>query len=217
MTVVEAERRVDLAARVWWGWTAGLAVLALVVQTVLVIRDPGPGLSTGEGVERLVSFFTIQSNVLVAVSSLLLAGRPQRDGGADWRVLRFAALLGITVTGVVYWVALFGLQELTGWALFCDVAFHQVMPPLVLAGWLLFGPRPRVDWRVVGLTLLWPVAWLAYTLVHGEARDWYPYPFVDAAKEGYAQVAVNCVVVTALIVALAALYRWLDRRLSPTG
>ena len=194
-----------------------LAVFALVVQTVVVIGSPGAGLSAGEGVERLVSYFTVQSNLLVAVSSLLLAASPQRDGGTGWRVLRFAALLGITVTGIVYWSVLYGTQDLSGWNLFCDVAFHQVMPVIVLVGWLLFGPRPRVSWRVVGLTLLWPVAWLAYTLVHGEARDWYPYPFVDVARFGYARVTVNCVVVTALVVALASLYRWLDRRLPPTG
>jgi hypothetical protein len=63
--------------------------------------------------------------------------------------------------------------------------------------------------------LVYPVAWLSYTLVVGAASGWYPYPFVDVPEQGAAAVAVACVGVTALILAVSALV-WLgDRRMAP--
>jgi hypothetical protein len=61
--------------------------------------------------------------------------------------------------------------------------------------------------------LAWPVAWLGYTLVRGEASNWYPYPFVDAASEGYGRVLLNAVAVTAVFALVAALFAWGDRKL----
>lgn len=203
-----------LAARIWWGATAALILAALVVQTVVIVTNPPNGVALPERLLRLVSFFTIQSNVLVAVTGLMLARDPHRDG-AGWRVARLAGLVGATVTGIVYLTLLRGTQELRGWDVGTDIVFHYFCPAATVVGWALFGPRPRVSRRVVGLALLWPVGWLSYTLVHGAIRDWYPYPFIDVVQLGYARVAANAVGMTALMVAVASLYRWLDRRLPP--
>ncbi len=203
-----------LASRVWWGATAALIIAALAVQVVVTVTNPPNGVGVPERMLRLVSYFTIQSNILVAATGLTLARRPDRDGDW-WRVVRLAALVGSTVTGIVYLTVLRGTAVLHGWEVATDIVFHYVCPAVALLGWVLFGPRPRVGWRVVGLALLWPVGWLAYTLVHGAIRDWYPYPFIDVVGLGYARVAVNAVGVTVLMVAVAVAYRWLDRRLPP--
>jgi hypothetical protein len=62
--------------------------------------------------------------------------------------------------------------------------------------------------------LAWPIAWFAYTLVHGAVGGWYPYPFVDVGVLGYAVVARNCAVVTVLLLGVAGAYLWGDHRLS---
>ena len=54
------------------------------------------------------------------------------------------------------------------------------------------------------LDLAWPVARLAWTLVVGAATGWYPYPFLDVGAEGAGSVAVTCLGVTVLFLALAA-------------
>jgi CHASE2 domain-containing sensor protein len=58
----------------------------------------------------------------------------------------------------------------------------------MLLGWLLYGPRPRVSARVVLWALTWPALYLAYTLIAGAISGWYPYPFLDAASNGYPRV-----------------------------
>ena len=58
----------------------------------------------------MLSFFTIQSNILCGVVAAQLALRPDRDGRM-WRPLHLAALCGIAVTGIVYSAVLADIHE----------------------------------------------------------------------------------------------------------
>jgi hypothetical protein len=204
-------------ARVWHGATFVVASFALVAQLVLVVQgarvlvdvDP-PSLT--ERLIRLVGYFTIQSNILVAGTAFTLLLRPDRDG-PGWRVVRVAAVVGITITGIVHWFFLRPLLDLTGWSYLCDKLLHVVVPLLAVVGWLLFGPRPRVRARDWLLALIWPAVWLAYTLTRGAVTGFYPYPFLDVGELGAASVVVAALGITAMFVAVASLL-WLgDRRL----
>jgi hypothetical protein len=206
-------------ARAWHAATAVVAITALVLQLVLVIKggrvldetdQPGLGLRLG----RLVSYFTIQSNVLVAVTTLQLARDPRRDG-PTWRAVRLAAVVGITVTGVVHFLLLRPLLDLDGADYVADKLLHMVVPVLAAVGWALFGPRPRVDARAVRLALAWPLAWLAWTLVAGGLSGWYPYPFLDhREEEGVPGVVASSVGITVFFLLLFWLARLVDRRAS---
>lgn len=206
-------------ARVLHLVVALVATAALVLQTVLVVSGASvlaetevPPLATR--LVRLVSYFTIQSNVLVAVTAWQLWRDPARDG-RWWRVVRAAALAGITVTGLVHFVLLRPLLDLEGanWA--ADKLLHMVVPVLAVGTWLLAGPRPRVSWRTALELMVWPLAWLVLTLAVGAATGWYPYPFLDSATDGAGAVVLACVAITVLFLAVAAGVRALDRRLAP--
>jgi hypothetical protein len=206
-------------ARAWHAVTAVVAITALVLQLVLVVQggrvldetdQPGLGLRLG----RLISYFTIQSNVLVAVTSVQLARDPGRDG-ATWRVVRLAAVVGITVTGVVHFLLLRPLLDLDGADYVADKLLHMVVPVLAVVGWAVFGPRPRIDGRAILVALVWPLAWLAWTLVVGGVSGWYPYPFLDHREpEGAAGVVVTSVGVTIFFLLLFWGARFVDRRAS---
>ncbi len=199
--------------------TAVVAIAALVLQTVLVVSGDAvlaeqevPPLLTRLG--RLASYFTIQSNLLVAVTAVQLARDPLRDG-RWWRPVRAAALVGITVTGLVHFTLLRPLLDLHGASWAADKLLHMVVPVLAVVGWLLAGPRPRAPWRDALTALAWPVAWLVWTLVVGAVSGWYPDPFLDVGAKGAGSVAVTCVGVTLLFLALAGVLSWLDRRMPP--
>jgi hypothetical protein len=201
--------------------TAVVASAALLLQLVLVVRggrvlaqvDPPP---VGLRLYRLVAYFTIESNLLVAVTTAQLAIDPLRDG-RWWRVLRLAAVVGITLTGLVHFVLLRPLLDLEGSDWLADKLLHLAVPALALVGWLVFGPRRRVRGREVALTLLWPLAWLAVTLVVGALSGWYPYPFLDPREHGGGAVVGTCLAITALVVALLLAAAFADRRLPATG
>jgi hypothetical protein len=190
-----------------------IVVAALVVQSVLNVRSGTAPVPTR--FVRMFSLFTVQSNILVAVAAFSLALAPARDGTL-WRVLRLDALVGISVTGLAYTSVLRTQHQLHGWAAATDAVFHYVVPLAVVIGWLVFGPRPRCDARTACLSLAWPVAWLAYTLLHGYVTGWYPYPFINAATHGYATVALNAVAALAALAVMAAAF-WLGDAYLPGG
>ena len=150
----------------------------------------------------------------MAITAVQLARDPARDGRL-WRVVRVAAVVGITVTGLVHFLLLRPLLDLEGANWLADKLLHMVVPVLAVAAWLLAGPRPRAPWRTAMTALVWPVAWLAWTLAVGAATGWYPYPFLDVGAEGAGAVAVTCAAVTLVFVALAAALSAVDSRMPP--
>ncbi|GAA0228732.1 Pr6Pr family membrane protein [Saccharothrix mutabilis subsp. mutabilis] len=200
--------------RGWFGFTALVALVGLVVQVVVTAGDTtGRFPDLGPRLFNLFCFFTIQSNVLVLVTNALLAANPDRPSTL-FRALRLDGVLAITVTGVVFHTVLKGLRELTGAAAFADFLLHTMSPVLCVIGWLAFGPRGAISTRVIGWSVVFPLAWLAFTLVRGAVIDWYPYPFVNVTVLGYGRVLLNCAGVAVLFLALAAGAWWLDRLMS---
>jgi hypothetical protein len=207
-------------ARVWHGLTAVVAIVALVLQLVLVVKGgrvldevepPGPGLRLA----RYIAYFTIQSNLLVAVVTTQLARDPLRDGPA-WRPIRLAAVVGIAVTGVVHFLLLRPLLDLDGADQVADKLLHLAVPLLAVAGWAVFGPRPRVERRDIGLAICWPLAWTVETLLVGGLTGWYPYPFLDHREEhGVAGVVLAVAGILVFVLLVFALVRLVDQRARP--
>ncbi|MGX1668147.1 Pr6Pr family membrane protein [Streptomyces sp. NPDC055400] len=221
-TTLTAPRTLALtASRLWHAALFTAVAVALVTQIVLVCTGgadansgrAGTDADTATRLVQLFSYFTVQSNILVLASCLSLVLAPQRDGRL-WRVLRFDTLLGIGITGLVFVVVLAPQIHLTGVALWVTIGFHYVSPPATIAGWLLFGPRERIDATTVMRAFAWPVAWIGYTLWRGAITDWYPYPFLDVAERGYGTALRNILLVLIIAALAACLLVWVDRALT---
>ena len=205
-----------MRSRVWHGLLAVVVLASLITQITLTAQ----GSPDADGVVqpvvtrfvRLVSYFTIQSNILLLVVAVTLAGNPDRDGRL-WRVVRLDAVLGMIITGLVYATVLAGTANPEGAGWWSNLGFHYVAPWWALLGWLLFGPRSRMDKRTLWWAALWPVLWIGYTFAHGAVTDWYPYPFADVAAIGYAAAVRNMAFIVVLAVLIGALLWALDRRL----
>lgn len=191
---------------------AAVILASLIIQIALLVAR-GTDVTTGAETQvvslgtrfvRFFSYFTIESNLLVFAGALTLALNPDRDGPI-WRVLRLDALLGIMITGVVFATVLSGQVQHTGAAVWTNAGFHYFAPLWTLLGWALFGPRPRISWRVVAWAFVWPILWSGYTLAHGAISGWYPYPCLNVAKLGALTVLRNLalVFIAALVVAVA--------------
>jgi hypothetical protein len=203
--------------RSWHTLTLVVAVAALALQLALIlggdnILDSTAAASRLEQTRRYFSYFTIQSNFLVAVSMWLIVR--DRTESQLFRVVRLASLVGITVTGIVAAVALPPSPNYTTGSLVCDRLLHVVVPALAFVGWVAFGPRAKVTREDLLPSLVWPVLWLAATLALGPFVDWYPYPFIDVDRIGLGRTLVNCAAIAVLFLALGALALWADRRLS---
>ncbi|MFG1783608.1 Pr6Pr family membrane protein [Rhodococcus oryzae] len=199
--------------------------MGVIIQVVLDWQNNMPLVAeTGESFQKfggsplgralnVFAFFTIQSNLIVGATSLLLAINPNRSSTV-FSVFRLTGLVAITVTGIVTYVALDGLLVFDTWALTADKLLHVAVPIMAVVGWLAFGPRGLTSPRVVKLAVLFPLAYMLFTAIRGPlSSDWYPYPFADVHELGYLRVLVNGLVIGLLFVALAAAAAWLDKRL----
>lgn len=137
------------------------------------------------------SYFTIQSN-LIAFGVLVWAALSRR-ASPRLDVLRGAATLYMTVTGVTYALLLskYQLGLTSAWV---NAILHQIGPVVVLVDWLYNPPTHRISWRRPLLWLIYPIVWLIYTLIRGPVVHWYPYPFVNPTLPGgYGRVGLYVV------------------------
>ena len=210
-------------ARPWFAATAACVLAGIVIQ--LFVSADSPQFFGGSPVNRALNvfaFFTIQSNIIVGVTSLLLAVNPERSSTL-FATFRLTGVVAITVTFVVFHVALSRLLRLDSWAQAANQLQHTIVPVLAVVGWLAYGPRGLTAARIARLTVIFPLGYLIFTIIRGPlASDWYPYPFVDVQQLGYARAAVNSAWVALLFMGLAAGATVLDQRLgrdtgSPPG
>ena len=155
---------------------------------------------------QALSFFTIQSNILVLIGAAWLVMDPGHDGRL-WRILRLDALLGIVITGLVFDLVLIPFVHPSGWQLVTTIGFQYIAPWATLLGWFLFGPRSRIDRVTMAWAFLWPTAWILYTFVHGAFTRWYPSPFLDVGEIGFGVALRNTSFVVVLAVVLVVVLR----------
>ena len=209
-----------VTCRAWYAVLAVVVAASLITQVVLLVNQ-GTDVNSASGEAsvglvirfvRLLSYFTIESNLLVLALAVTLVLNPARDG-RGWRVLQADALLGIIITGLVFGTVLAGQVHHHGVGTWVNAGLHYFAPAWTLVGWLLFGPRPRLDWATLGWMLVWPLLWIAYTFAHGAATGWYPYPFLNAHLHGYGQALGSTAAVVVLALVIAVILRFGDRRL----
>ena len=197
-------------ARAVWLIVALAAAVGLAIDITLAITSPDdpPG-DVGTSLVRLFSYFTVESNIFVLATTIPLVRNPHHDGHA-WRVFRVMALLGITITALVYWIVLAPTSHPQ--SMLSNICLHYISPIGSVGGWLLFGPWPRMTLRVLRRALVWPILWVVYTLIHGAVSGWYPYDFINVKVHGDAAVAVNVVAIFVLGIALLAIFQVIDGR-----
>lgn len=191
---------------------AGLILLAIIIQG-------RQSLGNGFPLSHFVSYFTIQSN-LFAAAVLFWGGALQFRGLPKARrdVIRGAAVLYLSVTGVVYGVLLAGYQEeLQTTIPWVDTVLHRIIPLALVADWLLEPPDYAFSLNTKYLWLIYPVAYVTYSLIRGAMVGWYPYPFLDPSQPGgYSTVIAYAVGIAIFALFLAAVINLIGQRVRIT-
>ncbi|NKX53874.1 Pr6Pr family membrane protein [Arthrobacter mobilis] len=203
-------------AQLFHGVTALAAVLGLVLQIMAMLESPAYGGNPAHAWWNLTSYFSVQAGVLVFIISLTLFMESAKAGGTAWRAVRVMTLVSAALVLLLQFTPYRGLAEFTGLnasSVWGDRMLHYVAPILVVACWLIFGPRPRIAARTVLWSLVFPVFWLLWTLIRGAATGWYPYAPVDAGTAGTVPVLAAGVFLLLGWLGTAFLYLLLDRRM----
>jgi hypothetical protein len=214
-----------------------MALLIAAAVIAQAVRSIGGAIQTGGDVvtttANFFSFFTILSNVL-SVAVLLWAAIWFFTRGPDsafpgLREPRSVALAlacvttYMVITGIVYNTLLRGIPLPQGATVGWSNEILHVIGPLFLLLDLFLGPlRRRLRWSAIPAVLIFPIAWVVYTLIRGPLTTspvtgdpyWYPYPFLDPNRfdNGYGTVALYVVGISVLFAIVATLVVWVGRR-----
>lgn len=170
-----------------FGWIALALQLAVSVQ--MMTAD---GASLPAAIWRYLGYFTILTNLLVAVMHTRVALRRWPGGPAPDPSTITGVVLAIAIVGVVYEVLLSGRVPAMGpvwWT--ADRLLHYVVPAMTVLWWLLFVPGRALTFADPLRWLAYPVSYLVYALARGAVDGWYPYFFIDVGAIGYARALAN--------------------------
>jgi hypothetical protein len=218
-------------ARTWTALRAAMGLLILAAIVTQAVRSIQLAVENGRDVgltlANFFSYFTILSNVgsvIVLLWAAVWFWMRGRDRVWEPRALGLA-LASVTtymiVTGVVYNVLLRDIVLAPGTTVWWTNEVLHVVGPLFLLLDLFLGPRRRcLGWGAIAVVLIFPLAWVTYTLLRGEAvvnpvtgeHWWYPYPFLNPHLVGSLAVWMYVVAIAVGLGVVAAGVVWVSRR-----
>jgi hypothetical protein len=188
------------------GITAALGWFA--VGTQFVVSFPhfqSEGLSLGLSLLRYFGFYTVLTNIAVALSLSFSEERTSQK-------TKGAILVNVVVVGLIYNLILRHLWHPQGMAFVADTILHQVVPVFYLIYWLKFTEKGELDWIDPVKWLIFPLGYLIYVLVSGPILNFYPYPFIDVNHLGYPKVFLNSFVLTVVFLILGLMVKVVDQQ-----
>jgi hypothetical protein len=180
-----------------------LGWFALVSQFWLILENRQT--SVAGTIARYFSFFTILTNLLLAVCTTVLLIRPAGRWGNFFssQTVLTALTVYITIVGITYNTILRFLWQPQGLQWITDELLHLVIPVVFILIWCLYVAKDQLQYKHAFTWLLYPLAYIIYTAVRGAITDLYPYPFVNVTVLGYSRVIVNSLVLVAAFMGLS--------------
>jgi hypothetical protein len=190
------KRTILIVSRLTFGVAA---MVAIMVQLIIHI-------SNSYSIVNFFSYFTNLANLFAAVVLLLGAFELilHTAPSTTHQTLRGASVVYMIVVGVVFSLLLQD-AELGSLAPWVNTILHYVMPVVIIVDWLYQPANIKLTLQHMKYWLIFPLVYLAYSLIRGEWTGFYAYPFIDPAQEGgYIAVGFYCLVIL-LIFALASI------------
>lgn len=155
------------------------------------------------------SYFTITSCILSGIV-LLVAGlgvlRNKSEG--KWlTIARLTMAASMVIVGVIYNLLLadqapdprdVGYE----WPVVPNLIMHTYMPIIIFLEWLITNTTYKLKLKQSLWVLIYPLSWLAFSLVRGSITDWWPYWFINPAN-GIATVVQWIATISAFFIVLA--------------
>ena len=203
-------KRAFIAVTAVTGWFALLLQFPITIAT-----SRAAGMSLIGAIVTYLSFFTILTNLLAAVSLTFSLWPQSRWGGFFSRPVVTSALAAyIAIVGIGYSLLLRHTWDPEGLQKVADILLHDAVPVMFVGCWLIALPKARLPWKSVLLWFIYPLVYLCFAMSRGALTGRYPYPFIDAGKLGYATALASAEALLVAFVALSSLVLAIGRRMS---
>lgn len=170
-------------------WTTIIGQFILIIQNRVV--------PIAETIARFFTFFTILTNILVAITFTVIWLQPKN------RLTFFlkpntqtAIAVYIFVVGFVYNTILRFIWQPQGIQCLVDEMLHLIIPIVYIFYWYFKVEKSAVIWKNILGWLIYPIIYLIIIMIRGNYANYYPYPFVNVLELGIVKVAINAVSLT---------------------
>jgi hypothetical protein len=189
-----------------------LGWFAVIVQFYFYIGNAAASLP--EMVIRFFSYFTILTNILVALSCTSLVFFANSKWGRHFGTVQTqtAITVYIVVVGLVYNTVLRFIWQPQGMQRVVDELLHLILPVLCLVYWLAYVRKNDLKWNDFWVWLVYPLVYLVVVMVRGWFSGYYPYPFLDLEKLQTSAVVLNCIGITLLFFLFSLLFIGIGKR-----
>ncbi len=163
-----------------------LKLITVISAAVGIFLSAYAGRGTFMGGGRLFMYFTIQSNIAIALICaagiyLLIRNKPV---GSLWYVIKFIGTISITLTGVVFGFVLAPTLGRYAWTL-PNTLTHLVVPLAAVLDFFVVAATAGIKRRNVFYVIIPPILYAIYAGI-GYVRGWefsdginYPYFFLN--------------------------------------
>lgn len=165
--------------------------LSLIIAIIWQVTDRVANNNFRPG--EYFAYFTIHTSMIAAVILTVSAIR-ELQGKADTKALTIARLSVSTyaiVVAVVYNALLRGTKVLPGdpdygydWPVLPNEILHVWAPILIVLDFALTITVTKLKFKQIFWTLLFPLAWLIFTILRGLNTDWWAYWFLNPNEDG---------------------------------
>ncbi len=166
--------------------SAVLKAVVFLSALIGTLISAGAGRNTFMGGSTVFMFFTIQSNILIALICLigcfLMFGR--KPLGKVWPVIKLVGTVSITLTGMIYAFVLAPTFTAGSWSI-SSILTHAVVPVASILDFFVVSPAFEIRPRNTFWVILPPLFYAIYAGI-GYVKGWefipginYPYFFLN--------------------------------------
>lgn len=182
-----------------------LCWFTVILQLILIIINRQA--SVFETIIRFFTFFTILTNILVAMvftanwlqpkNSFQFFNKPNTQ---------VAIAVYIFVVGFVYNTILRFIWQPKGWDKLADELLHLIIPIVYILYWYFKFSKKEINYKSVFGWLLFPIIYIVIVMIRGYFSGYYPYPFLHVGNLGVNKVLLNSILMTLFFVVVSFVF-----------
>lgn len=193
---------------------AVIAWFGVLLQLWLSIRLAlGNGKSLADGLIVFFGYFTVLTNIFVALASSLplTLGSTRLGRWFGTGMVLGCATTAILLVGIAYHFLLRNVWTPEGMQWVADMTLHYTAPMALFVYWISCPPRQKLPIWAPLAWCLYPLIYLAYAFARGELLGSYPYHFIDVTSLGYAKALINSLWLLVAFVVLGSVVNGIAR------
>lgn len=205
-----------------------LFLIADLINAIYFPISIAKELGYGERVSHYYSFFTTQSNYLVAIYFAMLLYYSHFKKTLPIFQVRLAVTVYITITMIVFWMGMIGgaahIEEYTIYRWIASMTLHLVMPILMIMNFVLTSGKEKINSKIwhhnyLWLIALYPAIYSVVIIIRGHLRyldhkpvdTLYPYFFFNIDQPyGWLIAPAAIIIIFGLVFGLQYFYIWVN-------